>query len=187
MNVLVLHGSPRKEGNTVTLARSFLAGLAERGGHTVQEVFLDDLRLQPCRNCDACRRAGARFCRIDDDMQRLYPPFLEAGLVVLASPVYWWNVSAQAKLFVDRLYALNAEDHPERFAGKRLALVLTYGGEDPNSGAEIVEKMFAEITEYLAMQIPVTLRYCSGDRHVRECPEKLAEAREAGRRLGGAG
>ncbi len=184
MNVLVLQGSPRKEGNTATLARSFLEGLTSSGDHRIQEVFLNGLAIQPCRNCDSCRRTAGRFCRVQDDMQPLYRSFIEAGLVVLASPIYWWNVSAQMKLFVDRLYGLNPEENPQFFSGKELVLILTYAGEDPNSGEEITRHMFAEIADYTEMKIAATLRYCSADAHVRDCPQKLAEAREAGRRLG---
>jgi multimeric flavodoxin WrbA len=183
MNVLALQGSPRREGNTAALLESFLEGLRAAGGPAVQEVTLHGKQIAPCRNCDACRRMRDRYCVIDDDMQALFAPFIEADMVVMATPIYWWNVSAQLKLFIDRLYGLNAETHPEFFKGKKLVLLLTYYSEDPNSGAEITLSMFREIAGYTGMPIAGVLRYCSGERHVREAPEALKEARELGRRL----
>jgi multimeric flavodoxin WrbA len=184
MNVLALQGSPRRDGNTAALLESFLDGLRAGGKQVIQEVTLHGRDIAPCRNCDACRRMQERHCVIDDDMQGLFSPFIEADMVVMASPIYWWNVSAQLKLFIDRLYGLDPETHPGFFQGKKLVLILTYYSEDPNSGAEITLSMFREIAEYTGMPVAGVLRYCSGERHVRETPEALAEARELGRRLG---
>lgn len=190
MNVLALLGSPRKKGNTATLLRALLEGMAEAGEHTVREVFLHGRSIAPCRNCDRCRGAGAgrliargEFCALDDDMRRLYPRFLEADLVVFATPVYWWSISAQLKLFIDRLYALDALAHPEHFAGKKVVLLLTHEDPEPCSGAELTAGMFREIADYTDMHIVGDLRYSSGDRHVQDCPEKLAQARRLGRQL----
>ena len=183
MNVLALQASPRKEGNTVTLARAILEGLKSGGVKRVSEVFLDELEIHPCTNCDACRREGGPFCVFDDGMSPLYRRFIEADLVVLASPVYWWSISAQLKLFIDRLYGLNFEKHPEYYRGKKLALVFTHQEEHPCCGAELARKMFDEIADYTEMTIAGDLRYSSDARHVRESPEKLAEARELGANL----
>ena len=183
MKILLLQGSPRKAGNTAALLDAFLEGLREKGEHAVREVALQEAAIRPCRNCDACRRMDEGYCAIADDMQGLFVPFIEADMVVMASPIYWWSVSAQLKLFIDRLYALDPETHPERFRDKRLVLILTYYSEDPNSGAEITLSMFREIAEYTGMPIAGILRYCSGERHVREAPEALEEARALGRRL----
>ena len=184
MKILALQGSPRREGNTAALLTALLEELRRDGKNEIREVRLQELEIHPCRNCDTCRRKTDRYCVIDDDMQGLFLPFIEADMVVIASPIYWWSVSAQTKLFIDRLYGLDPESRPQCFEGKKLVLILTYYSEDPNSGAEITLSMFREIAEYTAMPIAGVLRYCSGERHVREVPEALAEARELGRRLG---
>ena len=183
MNVLALQSSPRKEGNTVTLTRALLEGLRSGGVKQVSEVFLDDLEIHPCTNCEACRKEGGPFCVFDDGMSGLYRRFIEADLVVLASPVYWWSISAQLKLFIDRLYGLDSEQHPEYYKGKKLVLVFTHQEEHPCSGAKLARKMFEEIAGYTEMSIAGDLRYSSDQRHVRESPEKLAEARALGARL----
>jgi len=187
MKVLALQASPRKRGNTVTLARALLEGLRAGGVTQIREVFLHGADIRPCTNCDACLKKDGPFCVIEDDMQPLYRRFIEADLVVLATPIYWWCISAQLKLFVDRLYGLNCADHPERWRGKKLALVFTHQEEHPCSGAEIARKMFDEIADYTEMKIAGDLRYSSDEKHVRDSPAKLKEARALGLRLARAG
>jgi multimeric flavodoxin WrbA len=184
MKILALQSSPRKHGNTVTLAHDLLDGLRASEAKDIHEVFLHGKEIQPCNNCDACLKKDGPFCVIDDDMQPLYQQFIDADLVVLATPIYWWSITAQLKLFIDRLYGLNFAEHPERFRGKKLALVFTHQEEHPCSGAEISRKMFDEIADYTEMKIVGDLRYSSEKGHVRDDPSKLKEARELGARLG---
>jgi multimeric flavodoxin WrbA len=184
MNVLALLGSPRTNGNTETILDSLVKGLHKDSQISIAQVKLDELEIRACTHCDSCRNTDDRYCIFLDDMQPLYQRFIDAQLVILASPVYWWNVSAQLKLFIDRLYGLDPETHPERFKGKKIVLVLTYADEDPNSGAEITINMFQEIAAYTNMDLVEILRFCSGDRHVREVPDILDQAHEIGIRLG---
>jgi multimeric flavodoxin WrbA len=184
MKVLALQASPRKKGNTTTLARAFLEGLKSASVRQVKEVFLDDLEIRACTACDACLKAEGTFCVHEDGMMSLYRDFIEADLVVLATPIYWWCISAQLKLFIDRLYGLNFEKHPEHYKGKKLVLVFTHQEEHPCSGAQIARKMFDEIADYTGMSIVGDLRYSSDKRHVRESPKKLAEARKLGLQIG---
>ena len=185
MNVLALQASPRKKGNTTTLARAFLEGLGSGGVKQIKEVFLDDLEIRACTACDACLKADGAFCVHEDGMMPLYRDFIDADLVVLATPIYWWCISAQLKLFIDRLYGLNFDKHPEYYKGKKLVLVFTHQEEHPCSGAEIARKMFEEIADYTGMRIAGDLRYSSDKKHVRESPEKLAEAHKLGQRIAG--
>lgn len=183
MKILALQGSPRRNRNTATLLNSFLEGVKNSGRHSINKFILDDMGIKPCMACDSCRKPDSHYCVIKDDMQKLYSEFLDADTIVLATPIYWWGVSSQLKLFIDRLYGLNYEEYPERCNGKKIVLILTYGGEDPNSGADLVIRMFEEIAGYTGMEVTGVIRYCSGDREVSDCPEKLREAWEAGANL----
>ncbi len=191
MNVMALLGSPRDNGNTATLLKSVVSGLSTAEGVTVEQIKLDDLEIRACTNCDSCRSTEDRFCIFLDDMQPLYQKFIDADAVILASPIYWWSISAQLKLFIDRLYGLDPEKNPHYFKGKKIVLILTYADEDPNSGAELTINMFREITAYTEMDLVEILRYSSKNQHVRERPEILEEAQKLGaklgQRLGGAG
>ena len=183
MNVLAVQASPRKNGNTTTLAKALLEGLRTSGVNQLHEVFLDEMDIRPCTNCDACLKNDGPFCVFDDDMQPLYRQFIAADLVILATPIYWWSISAQLKLFIDRLYGLDFAEHPDRFRGKKVVLVFTHQEEHPCSGAEMARKMFDEIAEYTGMMIVGDLRYSSDKLHVRDSPVSLRDARELGRRL----
>ena len=181
MNVLLLEASPRRKGSTAALARAFVEGLGSAA--QVRDVFLHDLHIRPCSACDSCRTRGGIYCAFDDDMQPLYPEFLRADLVVMATPVYWWSISAQLKLFIDRLYGLNSEKHPERFRGKRLAVLMAHGDAKPCSGARIALRMFREIVQYTGMNLVGALEYSSGSREAADALEALVEARTLGARL----
>ncbi len=103
MKTLVLLGSPRKNGNTDILAQALIEGIEELGGE-VEQVRLSRLNIGPCVACASCEKNGR--CVIDDDMQGLFGKIDEADCVVITSPIYFYGVSAQAKLFIDRTQAM---------------------------------------------------------------------------------
>ncbi len=146
-SVLVVLGSPRKRGNSACLAAQIARG-AQRAGATIRSVFLQALHIEPCRGCWRCRKAGSTGCAIQDDMQPVYRQMVATEAWVIASPVYWFTVSAQTKLWMDRCLALPAYG-PEPFARKRIAIALTYGGEDPfDSGAVNALRTFQDAYRY---------------------------------------
>ena len=127
--VLIFMGSPRKEGNSTTLAKQVTAG-AEAAGAKVESFYLHDMDIKPCDACEACRDKTETDCILDDDMKGLFPKLRQADVIVIASPIYWFTVSAQTKVFMDRWYALGGpEGHA--FKGKRFGIVLTYADSDP--------------------------------------------------------
>jgi len=126
-SVLVLKGSPRENGNSSVLAERVAAG-ASAAGARVESVWLPGLDIHPCTACEGCAGPGGA-CVVQDDMQSLYPRVAGADAIVLASPVYWFTMSAQLKLCIDRWYAFQATRWRE-LHGKKLGLVLTYGDTD---------------------------------------------------------
>jgi multimeric flavodoxin WrbA len=109
--------------------------------------------IRPCNACDACLKTSEPACVVDDDMQSLYPKLLQADVIVLASPIYWFTVSAQAKLFMDRLYAFEGPGR-NPLAEKRFAFALAYGDSDPfNSGAVNALRTFQDGAAYIGAQI----------------------------------
>ena len=101
--ILILKSSPRKRANSSILADQVAAG-ARDAGAAVESFDLHSLNIRPCDACDFCQ--GAAECVINDDMQMLYPKLRAADAIVVASPIYWFTLSAQAKLCIDRWYAL---------------------------------------------------------------------------------
>jgi len=99
MNMLMVLGSPRKNGNSETLASAVAAGFAETGG-VAEAVRLNDLAIRPCQACGGCTKTGR--CVIADDMTALYEKVDAADRLLLVSPVYFYALSAQMKTFADR-------------------------------------------------------------------------------------
>ncbi len=132
MKIIGFTASPRKEGNTAWTINKILEGAEERGAET-QSWYFSDLDIKPCRSCNGCKK-GDRGCILNDDMQKLYDAIAQADALVLGSPVYMGQMSAQAKIFTDRLYALFSPRFSPYFkegqAKKSLTLVFTQGNPD---------------------------------------------------------
>ncbi len=106
MNILILNASPRRGGNTEIMVKTF-AKTAERNGCKVQIVNAYDVQVAPCLACNYCLNVEKGVCVQKDGMETIRPLFDAADVVVLASPIYFFTVSAQLKCFIDRLYAAN--------------------------------------------------------------------------------
>lgn len=102
MKFLVVLGSPRKGGNSETLARKVAEAVESEGGRT-EYIRLNDLNIRPCQGCGGCEKSGN--CVIDDDMTAIYRALDDADRILLVSPVYFYGLSAQCKIFGDRLQA----------------------------------------------------------------------------------
>jgi len=150
--VLVILGSPRRKGNSSTLAARISRG-AKSAGAEVETLFLQDLKISPCKGCDTCQKHDSKGCAIKDDMQQIYPKLIRADAWVIASPVYWFTMSAQTKIFMDRCYALPAY-RKNPFAGKRIAIAMSYGDVDPvKSGCVNALRTFQDAYRYTRSKI----------------------------------
>ncbi len=97
--ILVLAGSPRKEGNSDLLCNELIRGATE-SGHTAEKVYLQDLKIGFCRACYGCRHTGR--CVQTDDMDMLLDKMISADVIVLATPVYFYSMDGQMKTMIDR-------------------------------------------------------------------------------------
>jgi multimeric flavodoxin WrbA len=124
--------SSRKEGNTAWAVNKILEGAKGQGAETQSWCF-SDIEIKPCRGCSSCKKGG-KGCVIDDDMQNIYAAFANADAIVLGSPVYMGQMSAQAKIFTDRLYACTSPRFSpyfkENVRKKKMVLVFTQGNPD---------------------------------------------------------
>lgn len=179
MKTLVLKASPKKDGNTATMADRFVVGLRDVGHTDVVEFHLNDLTIRPCQACDGCFQPPYSGCVLDDDFMTIYPEFRDADLVVLAAPVYWWHVCAQMKTFVDRMHPMLTFDRDHCLPTKNLVLLTAHVAQDPY-GVELVIKMFESIAGWAGMSFDV-LRFHSARGHVRDDKKTLAKAYELGR------
>jgi len=102
-DILAIYGSPRRKGNTSLLLREAVAG-AKEGGAKVEEVILRDLKISPCLEIYGCKETGR--CVIKDDFQALYDQILKCRGLILASPIFFYTVSAHTKILMDRCQSL---------------------------------------------------------------------------------
>ena len=89
MRVIVLRGSPKRGGNSDTLADCFVKGVRETGEVEVLDFILNDMNIRPCQGCESCATSEGHKCAINDDMQAIHSVFADADIVVWASPMYW--------------------------------------------------------------------------------------------------
>lgn len=131
-NILVVVGGGRPKGNTMQLADAFIRG-AEEAGHSVEKVSLLKSEVKGCLGCNACR--FGKPCIQKDGFNELVPKIKEADLIVFASPLYFWTISANLKAFIERFYCIAEEDpNPpvgryEKYPVKDCALLMTSADE----------------------------------------------------------
>ncbi len=180
--VLIVNGSPRKNGNSAALAEKVAEG-AQALGAEVETVILQDSYIKPCDGCGVCRTLG-KGCHIDDDMQALYPKVREADALVLAGPIYFFSVTAQTKLFMDRCYAI-VKTGDNALAGKRIGIVLTYGGGDAfGSGAVNALRTLQDTYRYVEANIfGIVHGTASAAGEVKDNQELMDRALVLGRRM----
>ena len=127
-NVLVIQGGGRPRGNTAQLVESFVKGVTE-AGHQAEIVSLIKNEVKGCLGCNACRYG--KPCIQKDGFNGLVPKIKETDLIVFASPLYFWTVSARIKAFIERFYCIAEEDgnppfgHYEKYPVKDCALLMT--------------------------------------------------------------
>lgn len=141
MDILVLTGSPRKEGNSNFLASEFIRG-AEESGHKVHRFDAALKEVHPCMACNACGMDGP--CVIKDDFEEVRQQIVPADMVVFATPMYYFGISAQLKAVIDRFYALNGQIH----VPKKAALLMTYANS-AKSQAMPIENHYDVLLDYL--------------------------------------
>ncbi|MDO8472723.1 MAG: flavodoxin family protein [Dehalococcoidia bacterium] len=106
MKVLGIVCSPRKKGNTEVLVKEALDSARSLGAET-EVVRVSDISITPCDGCGSCLTTAK--CKIKDDMQGVYARLLASDGIIFGSPVYFWDVTAQAKIIIDRTYAFRRE------------------------------------------------------------------------------
>ena len=179
MNIVALHGSPRRGRNSDTLTDQLLKGLTEKESHHVTHFYANEMNIKPCQGCLSCEEPPHR-CPIDDDMQSIYKAYREADTVIWATPMYWGYMTAQLKAVQDRMEALAWEG----FSDKTTVALITY-----RHHSESTADMFRRIAPHFRLTLHVlecqTYDPESGrDIPVEELTEKMEEAYMLGLKLG---
>ena len=131
--IVILNGSPRKNGNTSALVKEFTKG-AEEAGNQVTAFHLDSMDIHGCKGCFGGHSSKECPCVQRDDMNQIYPAVKGCDVVIMATPLYYWNMSGQIRTAIDRLFALEEGDgNLLRGNGRACGLLMAaegYGFED---------------------------------------------------------
>jgi multimeric flavodoxin WrbA len=173
MNIIGIIASPRREGNTAWIVNKILEGAQERGAET-HVWYFSDLDIKPCRGCWGCHK-GDQGCVIKDDMQKLNESIDHADVIVFGSPIYMTQMSAQAKIFIDRMFARFSPRYSPYFKAENAAqkkLILTFNQGNPDSGLfqpyiDYTKHLF-ELLEFEVREVPVVTGMRNGPAHERE-------------------
>lgn len=182
-DLLIFKGSPREKGNSSLLADKSAEG-ARAAGAKVETFLLHRLNIHPCDACDICQETGV--CVLNDDMQPLYSRMLESQAILIACPIYWFTVSAQTKLFIDRWYALQGTAG-NLLEGKKFGIILTYGDTDLyTSGAINAIRTYEHMFRYIKADLVGMVYGTANDEgDVLKQPELLEQAYKLGGKLAG--
>lgn len=172
MNIIGIIASQRKEGNTAFIVNKLLEGAKDQGAQT-QSFHFSDLNINPCRGCMACHK-GAEGCVIKDDMRQIYEEMEHANAIVLGLPIYMGQMSAQGKIFTDRLFARFSPKFSPFFKEvvTKQKLVLSFNQGNPDASLfkpymDYTNHMF-EILEFDVREVPVVTDLRSGSIDERE-------------------
>mgnify|MGYP001022792732 CR=1 FL=1 len=176
-NIVVLNGSPRKGGNTETLADAFVEG-AREAGHTVFYFNVSNIIINGCLDFKHCFTHKGE-CAQKDEMQEIYSALYKADMLVFASPIYWWGFSAQLKAVIDRMFVNESKPLPIKSSALLLVCADTEAGV-----AEPVISQYRKINGYLGWKdAGIIVQKGVSDKGDIIGKKSLIEARELGRNI----
>lgn len=187
MKIIAFLGSPRKDGNTELLLKETIKGI-EESGLNVLLFNLNLMNISPCQNCGGCDDTGT--CIIEDDMSQIYNAIRTADRIILASPIFFFGISAQAKVMIDRCQCFWCEKYllkkpiPGSPYGRK-GLLLLVGGQKKEIGIQCAEATAKAFFRTISVPEHKTLGYLGVDSKgaILQHPTALREAYEAGRKL----
>ncbi len=144
MNILVLNGSPRTNGNTAAMVKTFVEG-AETKGHQTTVIDVCKKKIAGCLGCEHCHTKGHGACIQKDDMKEVYKALESAEMLVIASPIYYLGYSGQLQCAIHRTYAMGI---PRKL--KKAMLLLSSGSSDVYEGA--IYEYRKSFIEYMRLQ-----------------------------------
>src|SRR5512143_3882968 len=188
MKTIAFLGSPRKDGNTELLLNEAIRGVKETVSRDVAVFNLNLMNIKPCQDCGGCEKTGE--CVLDDDMTKLYPEIRSADRIILASPIFFFGLSAQSKTMIDRCqsfwcekYLLKKPIPPGEFGRKGLLIVV--GGMKKEVGVECADATAKAFVRTVSVGEHKVLSFLGIDAKgaIRHHATGLKDAFEAGKAL----
>ncbi len=187
MRITAFLGSPRAKGNSELLLAETLKPI-EEAGHAIRLFNLNAMNITPCQNCSGCEESGC--CIIDDDMQEIYEAIQETDRVILASPIFFFGLSAQSKIMIDRCQSFWCEKYllkktiPAGPYGRK-GLLLLVGGMKKEIGVQCSEATAKAFFRTISVPEHEILSFMGvdGKGEILKHSTALHEAYEAGKKL----
>ena len=177
MKIVVLQGSPNKKGSTFILADCFRQG-AEDAGHTVEMIDVAHAKIHPCTGCIHCGYEGP--CVQKDDVESIRKKILDGDMLVFATPLYYYGMSAQLKILIDRFCAFNSS--MQRKHMKSALLTVAWNSDSWTFGA--LEGHYKTLVQYLNLtDMGMVLGYGCGTPSMTEHSKYPQQAYQLGNRL----
>lgn len=187
MRIAAFNASPRPSGNTEVLLEAALKPVAE-AGHELTLFRLNHMRLKPCQDCGGCDTSGK--CIIDDDMTDIYNAIRRADRIILASPIFFFSLSAQAKIMIDRCQAFWCEKYLMKRPiapgpHGRKGLLMLVGGMKKDIGVQCADACAKAFFRTVSVPEHKTISFLGVDAKgaILEHPTALHDAAEAGKNL----
>lgn len=146
MKITIINGSPRKNGNSATVVEQLLLGFKE-ANHDIEIINANQKKVQGCIACDVCKSSHGK-CTHTDDTNTVLNTLLNSDLLIFVTPVYWWGVSAQMKLIIDKFYAIQ-----KGLKNKKYGLVSIGGNSTNDIQYELISTQFKAIAGYLSWEV----------------------------------
>ena len=194
MLVLGFVGSGRMGGNTDILVQQALSGAKENGAET--RIFhLNNMNIKGCQGCEYCKSneycpsneycKSNEYCYMSDDMQEIYKAISSADAIIIGSPIYMMQLSAQTKLMIDRLYAFRNRDGSIKINQKKLMQIYVCGYDDPNvykQYFDIMNSLF-DFLKIFNIESTITVGGTRGKDYINSNSEVMQTVKTAGRKL----
>lgn len=185
MKIVCLNGSPRKKGNSATIAKTFCDS-AEKTGAKVRTWYLNKLDYRGCQACYGCKTKSDK-CVLKDDLSEVLDAVLDSDILVMATPIYYGEVSAQLKGFIDRTFSYlvpNFENspNPSRIKpGKKLVMIISQGDPDENAYNDVYPR-YSNFFKMMGIETSELIRACglNAPADVLEHEDILNQAKKLG-------
>lgn len=151
MNILILNGSPRNNGNTHAVLQIMKELLQE--SHKIEVLNVCNMNLSGCCACDGCKQNGGH-CVCHDDSDTVIQKVVQSDAVIFGTPVYWWGMSSQLKMVIDKFYSQDEQFHT---MNKKIGVVVIGANDLIDLQYQLIHKQFSCIAEYLGWKISFSL------------------------------
>ena len=174
MKIVIINGSARK-GNTSSAIQAFAEGTSD--GNEIEILAADKLNIAPCKGCGVCQ--CSKGCVDKDDTNPTIDKLVSADVIVFATPVYWWGMTAQMKLIIDKCYCKG-----HYLKGKKVGLLTVGAASDDSIQYELIDKQFDCMAAYLSWDMLFQKSYSAYDRtDLSRNEEAVAELKALGGNL----